>query len=60
MLGVRFVDRVDELGALLGLAERGSGVPVYLYGPGGCGKTRLLREFARRLSGRGGVPCCLY
>ncbi len=54
MLGVRFVDRADELGALFGLAERGSGVPVYLYGPEGCGKTRLLREFAGRLSGREG------
>jgi len=54
LLGVRFVDRVDELGALLGLAERGSGVPIYLYGPEGCGKTRLLRELVGRLRGREG------
>jgi hypothetical protein len=51
---VRFVNRSAELAALMGLAERGTGVPLYIYGPEGCGKTRLLREFVARLAGRDG------
>ncbi len=49
----RFVDRVWELRALERLAERGSPVVVYIYGPEGCGKTRLLREFISRFDGVG-------
>ena len=48
------VDREAELTALESMALRGSQLPVYIYGPEGCGKTRLLRELARRLGGRGG------
>lgn len=52
MTRIRFVDRKAEITALLSLAEQGSGVPIYLYGPEGCGKTRLLREFAEKLKKR--------
>ncbi len=49
----RFVDRERELGRLLELASRGAYAPLYLYGPEGCGKTRLLRELVERLRGVG-------
>ncbi len=46
-----FVDREKELQALKELAERGTPIPIYVYGPEGCGKTRLLREFTRKFRG---------
>lgn len=46
-----FVDRVGELERLSEVASRGGYLPLYIYGPEGCGKTRLLKEFARRLLG---------
>jgi len=48
---VPFVDREKELRVLEDLALRGSETVLYIYGPEGCGKTRLLREFARRFNG---------
>ena len=49
---LRFVDREEELGKLLELAERGFYPVLYIYGPEGCGKTRLLREFIDRVRDR--------
>ncbi len=47
----RFVDRERELETLRELASYGSPLPIYLYGPEGCGKTRLLREFIKEVRG---------
>jgi len=47
----RFIDRVRELEELRKLAERGSVLPIYLFGPEGCGKTRLLKEFVKGFRG---------
>ncbi len=49
-LGIKFIDRLGELSALNQLAERGAGVPIFVYGPEGCGKTRLLKEFLSPLA----------
>jgi len=49
---LEFVDREAELAQLQGYAEKGTHAPLLLYGPEGCGKTRLLLELARRLQGR--------
>ena len=49
----RFVDRVVELEELVELAERDFNPTLFIYGPEGCGKTRLLRELVARLRGRG-------
>ena len=43
-----FVDREKEFSALRRFASRGSYLPLYIYGPEGCGKTRLLKEFVKR------------
>ncbi len=55
---VRFVDRELELSALREWCSATRATPLYVYGPEGCGKTRLLREFVGRFSeyfGRDGV-----
>jgi len=48
-----FVDRVSEMRYLLELAERGSPLPLFIYGPEGCGKTRLLEELREEAKRRG-------
>ena len=48
-----FVDRVEELERLRELASRGFYPVAYLYGPEGCGKTRLLREFLKEVKSWG-------
>ena len=50
---VPFVDRSEELRALGKLSSRGLTKPLYLYGPEGCGKTRLLKEFISLFNGVG-------
>ncbi len=46
---VPFIDRDAEVQYLLGLAGRGSVFPLFIYGPEGCGKTRLIEEVRDRL-----------
>ena len=50
----RFVDRAEELRSLEELASTGFYPILYLYGPEGCGKTRLLHELRRRLGEKPG------
>lgn len=49
---IRFVDRVEELSKLMAYAEKGFYPILYLYGPEGSGKTRLLKEFYRAVGDR--------
>ena len=53
MIEPKFVNRNDELKALERLGRRGSPSVMYVYGPEGCGKTRLLREFIKTFDGIG-------
>ena len=53
MIEPKFVNREDELKALTKLAHQGSPSIFYIYGPEGCGKTRLLKEFIQRFDGIG-------
>ena len=51
---LRFVGRAVELAALESCLAEGSAMSViHVYGPGGIGKSTLLREFARRAEARG-------
>jgi len=47
----RFVDRSGELSFLGSWSSSFRYTPLYLYGPEGCGKTRLLKEFIRMAPG---------
>ena len=46
-----FIDRLLEIEALRSLSYRGTYLPVYIYGPEGCGKSRLLKEFIESFDG---------
>jgi len=46
---VRFVDRVEEMDALRRWCSVSRYCPLYIYGPEGCGKTRLVREFVEHV-----------
>ena len=50
---VRFADRERGLERIRGFAERGTGLPVVIYGPEGSGKTALLRQAIQLLRGYG-------
>ncbi len=52
---VCFADRAAEARHLLGLVERGAGLPLVVYGPEGSGKSTLLRYVAWRVEEAGGV-----
>ncbi len=47
-----FINRENELSILLEYSERGYYPVFYLYGPEGCGKTRLLLELVKYLQSR--------
>jgi len=47
---IRFVNRLQELKALRDWCSKQRDVPLYIYGPEGCGKTRLLKEFVRKFN----------
>ena len=46
----RFVNRTAELAWLRDWSSSFRYVPLYIYGPEGCGKTRLLKEFVARFN----------
>lgn len=50
MSELRFIDRVREIEAFKDWASESRATPLYIYGPEGCGKTRLLREFVKRFN----------
>jgi len=45
---IRFVNRFSEINALGQWASEFRALPLYIYGPEGCGKTRLFKEFIKR------------
>ena len=49
----KFVDREIEIAKLLELSKQSSTLPIYVYGPEGCGKTRLFKEFIGMFDGIG-------
>ncbi|MEM1545323.1 MAG: ATP-binding protein [Candidatus Methanomethylicia archaeon] len=49
MIEIPFMDRIDEFRVLKSFVEHTPATPLYIYGPEGCGKTRLLKEFTNRL-----------
>ncbi|RLF20312.1 MAG: hypothetical protein DRM97_07775 [Thermoprotei archaeon] len=49
----KFINRELEIEALRKLAYRDFSNVLYIYGPEGCGKTRLLREFINEFDGIG-------
>ena len=44
---VRFINRIKEINALRDYCSNQRYTPIYIYGPEGCGKTRLLKEFTK-------------
>ncbi len=50
VLEPRFVNREEELSALRSYCSSFRSLPLYIYGPEGCGKTRLLREFVKKFN----------
>jgi len=47
MFDVKFIDRAREIEALRNWCSHQRYTPLYIYGPEGCGKTRLLKEFVK-------------
>ena len=50
---LKFVNRFEEIETLKKLSEKDLPTPLYIYGPEGCGKTRLLKEFLKNFNGIG-------
>jgi len=46
----KFVNRSRELSRLREFCSTSRALPLYIFGPEGCGKTRLLREFTRNFT----------
>ncbi len=49
---IPFIDRSEELSILMRYAEVGHYPIFFIFGPEGCGKTRLLKEFIKYLKSR--------
>jgi predicted AAA+ superfamily ATPase len=52
-LEVEFVDRDRAIRQIYELAEKGTRVPLVIYGPEGCGKSALLKQATEVLRERG-------
>lgn len=50
---IRFVDRIPEIKNLEEFSKYPRPEPLYIYGPEGCGKTRLLKEYVKIFKGIG-------